>query len=412
MNAVTQTVPEAARASERAPLLGFVLDADSERAIRDGLGELVPGCQIRRSTIRQAVALLRKTPSPDVLIVDIAGEDAPLAALHDLSEVVEPSTRVLVIGDRAEMNFYRSVTRDLGVAEYLYKPLAKDMVARMFGPVCTARPVGGGVLQGGRIVSVTGVCGGVGATTIAANLAFYLGEELKRHTVLFDPDIFTGNAAMLLGGQSGPGLRQAFEAPSRIDELFVERSAQPISERLSVLAGDEKIADPVNAADGVGRTLLAALRRRYNFVVADVPAWPLPMMRELLMLSHQRVLVLDPTLASLRNTLRLLALPTGPDQARRPLLVLNRAGQPGGLAQAQIEEAIETRVDIVVAYQPKPIAQAATLGMPATAQRGGFRTSILRLAREVAFVNDVALDAGAGHFGGGLARLGRWFGRR
>lgn len=412
MAAASAHITETPRASERATLLGFVIDADSERAIQDGLADLAPSCQIRRHSIRQATALLRKMPSPDVLVVDISGEDAPLAALHDLSEVVEPATRVLVIGDRSDMNFYRSLTRDLGVAEYLYKPLAKDMVARMFGPACAARPVAGGALQGGRIVSVTGVCGGVGTTTIAANLAFYLGEELKRHTVLFDPDIVTGSAAIMLGGQSGPGLRQALEAPSRIDELFVERSAQPISERLSILAGDEKISDRVEVAEGAGRVLLGALRRRYNFVVADVPAAPLPLYRELLMLSHQRVYVMDPTLPAMRNTLRLMALPNGPDQARRALIVLNRAGQPGGLSKQQVEDALEMSVDVVVPYKPQQVGSAATLGTPATVSGGGFRTGILQLAREVAFVNDAAISIGGARSGGGLARLRGLFGGR
>ncbi len=387
-NAVTTQQGDGLKLGERAALLGFITDADSETAIQDGLSELVPSFQLKRASIRQATAMLRKMPSPEVLIVDISGEDAPLAALHDLSEVVEPSTRVLVVGDRADMNFYRSLTRDLGVGEYLYKPLAKEMVARMFGPACAARPVTTGALQGGRIVAVTGACGGVGATTVAANLAFYLGEELKRHTILFDPDIYTGSAAMMLGGRAGTGLRLALETPSRIDELFVERSAQPISERLSVLAGDEKVSETAEVAEGAGRALLAALRRRYNFVVADVPAAPLPIYRELLMLAHQRVLVLDPTLASMRNALRLLALPTGPDQVRRAVLVLNRVGQPGGLSKAQIEEALEMNVDIVIPYQPRLVGNSATLGTPAAAASGGFRNGILHLAREVAFVSE------------------------
>jgi pilus assembly protein CpaE len=385
---ITQQSASDVKTAERASLLGFITDSDSENAIQDGLAELVPSIQLRRASVRQATALLRKMPSPEVLIVDISGEDAPLAALHDLSEVVEPSTRVLVVGDRADMNFYRSLTRDLGVAEYLYKPLAKEMVARMFGPACAARPINTSALQGGRIVAVTGACGGVGTTTIAANLSFYLGEELKRHTILFDPDIYTGSAAMMLGGRAGTGLRLALETPSRIDELFVERSAQPVSERLSVLAGDEKIAEVAEVAEGAGRALIAALRRRYNFVVADVPAAPIPLYRELLMLAHQRVLVMDPTLASMRNALRLLALPTGPDQVRRAVLVLNRVGQPGALTRAQIEEALEMNVDIVIPYQPRLVGNSATLGTPAAASSGGFRNGILHLAREVAFVSE------------------------
>ena len=378
-------------AAERAAVMGFVTDADSENALREGMSEIVPGILIKRNSIRQATALLRKMPSPEVLVVDITGEDAPLAALHDLSEVVEPNTRVLVIGDRADMNFYRSLTRDLGVAEYLYKPLAKEMVARMFGPACLQRPVASGALQGGRIVAVSGACGGVGTTTIAANLAWYLGEELKRHTLLFDPDIYTGNAAMMLGGRTGTGLRLALETPSRIDELFVERAAQPVTERLSVLAGDEKVTEAAEIAEGAGRALLAALRRRYNFVVSDVPSAPVPVYRELLMLAHQRVLVMDPTLASMRNTLRLLALPTGPDQVRRAVIVLNRLGQPGGLTRPQIEEALEMSIDVAIPYQPRQLGQAATMGTPACTVSGGFRNGMLALAREVAFVAEGGL---------------------
>jgi pilus assembly protein CpaE len=375
---------------ERSTVLAFVTDADSELAVREGMAELVPSIQLKRASIRQATAMLRKLPSPEVLVIDITGEDAPLAALHDLSEVVEPSTRVLVVGDRVDMNFYRSLTRDLGVAEYLYKPLAKEMVARMFGPACMQRPVASGALQGGRIVAVSGACGGVGTTTVAANLAWYLGEELKRHTLLFDPDIYTGNAAMMLGGRTGTGLRLALETPSRIDELFVERAAQPVTERLSVLAGDEKVTEGADIAEGAGRALLAALRRRYNFVVADVPSSPVPVYRELLMLAHQRVLVMDPTLAAMRNTLRLLALPTGPDQVRRAVVVLNRLGQPGGLTRPQIEEALEMAIDVVIPYQPRQVGTAATMGTPACIANGGFRNGILSLAREVAFVGDAS----------------------
>jgi pilus assembly protein CpaE len=393
-NTVTQPAAETGQKPvERSTVLGFVTDADSEMAVREGMAELVPSVQIKRASIRQATAMLRKLPSPEVLVVDITGEDAPLAALHDLSEVVEPSTRVLVVGDRVDMNFYRSLTRDLGVAEYLYKPLAKEMVARMFGPACLARPVASGALQGGRIVAVSGACGGVGTTTIAANLAWYLGEELKRHTLLFDPDIYTGNAAMMLGGRTGTGLRLALETPSRIDELFVERAAQPVTERLSVLAGDEKVTEVADIAEGAGRALLAALRRRYNFVVADVPSAPVTVYRELLMLAHQRVLVMDPTLAAMRNTLRLLALPTGPDQVRRAVVVLNRLGQPGGLTKQQIEEALEMAIDVVIPYQPRQVGTAATMGTPASIASGGFRNGILSLAREVAFVGDAVQAA-------------------
>ena len=89
----------------------------------------------------------------------------------------------------------------------------------------------------------------------------------------------------------------ALEAPERIDALLAERAAQPVADRLHVLAGEEKLGElPVHAA-GAAERLLDALRRRYNFIVVDVPFAPVPLYRDLLDLAHQRVLVMEPTLA-------------------------------------------------------------------------------------------------------------------
>ena len=227
----------------------------------------------------------------------------------------------------------------------------RDMVARYFGPLIQQRgPLTEGV-QGGRVVTVTGARGGTGASTIAANLAWHFGVEARRHTVLLDADLHRGTAAMLLGAKTGPGLRTALEAPDRIDELFVERAAQPVSKRLHVLAGEEKLTETVTYSQDAAARLLEALRRRYNFVVIDVPCTALPLHRDLLMLAHQRVLVMDPSLASVRDTLRLLALPNGPMQPRRGVLVLNRDTLPGGLNRRQLEEGLKMKPDVVI---PEP----------------------------------------------------------
>ena len=341
-------VQAAAERPDRPRLLAFTVSRETETALREGLAEAVPqGFEIRRGNVRAAMAALQKMPSPHMLIVDLSGEKQPLSALGELSEVVEPDVRVLVVGDRDDLNFYRQVTRGLGVMEYLYQPLMRDMVARYFGPLVIPGAPMAEAVHGGRVVTVTGARGGTGASTIAANLAWHFGVEARRHTVLLDADLHRGTAAMLLGANTGPGLRTALEAPDRIDELFVERAAQPVGKRVHVLAGEEKLTEPVNYAPDAAARLIAALRQRYNFVVIDVPCSPLPLHHDLLMLAHQRVLVMDPTLASVRDTLRLLALPNGPMQPRRGVLVLNRDGMPGGLNRRQLEEGLKMKPDVM-----------------------------------------------------------------
>jgi pilus assembly protein CpaE len=406
-----QPTAEAER-PDRPRLIAFVSDQETETALREGLMDAIPqGFEIRRGTVRAAMAALQNMPTPRVLIVDVSGEDQPLSALGELSDVVEPDVRVLVIGDREDLNFYRQMTQGLGVLEYLYQPLMRDMVARYFAPRILHGTSAVEAVVGGRIVTVTGARGGTGASTIAANLAWHFGVEARRHTVLLDADLHRGTAAMLLGAKIGPGLRTVLEAPDRIDELFVERAAQPVSKRLHVLAGEEKLTELVTYSQNAAGRLLDALRRRYNFVVIDVPWSALPLHRDLLMMANQRVLVMDPTLASVRDVLRLMALPNGPRQPGRGVLVLNRETLPGGLNRRQLEEGLKMPPDVVIPDLPKVVGHAASMGEAAMAVNGGFRNGILQLAREVAFVR--LLDgraASAAAEKGAMGRLRRMLG--
>jgi len=372
---------------DRLTVLAFLGDPATEQVLRDGLGDLAGnGMDIRRGTVRTAIAAMSKMQTPEVLIVDISGEEQPLHALGELSDVVEPGVRVLVIGDTDDVDFYRHITRGMGVMEYIFKPITREAVARYFAPLITRKTIGQDATRGGRVIAIMGARGGVGSTTIAGNLAWLLGVMAKRHTVFVESDIHMGSGALLLGAKTGPGLRMALETPDRIDPLFVERAAQPVAERLQVLASEEKLSEPLNYAPGAARRLIEALRVRYNFIILDVPYLPMACNRELIEFAHHRVIVMDPTLASVRDTLRLLGLPNGPWQPQSPTIVLNRQGRPGGLTRKQIEDALKVKIDIVIPDIPKQLNESASFGEPAIAQRGPFRQAITDLSREIGFV--------------------------
>jgi len=379
----------------RPAFIAFVCDTATEAALCDGLAEVMPGgVDVRRGGIHAAIACMQKTTTPSVLIVDISDEDQPLSALAQLADVVEPDVCVLVIGCVDSVDFFHEVTANLGARDYLPKPLTNDKVARHFGALVAGRAPAAEGAQGGGLVVVTGVGGGVGATTLAVNLAGHFGVSLHRHTVILDPDLHLGDAAMLLNIRPGPGLRMALETPERIDALLAERAAQPVIGRLHVLAGDEPLTAKLTYAPGAAARLVAALRRRYNLIVADVP-FGVPLYNDLLELAHQRVLVMLPTLASVRATLRFLAALPKSEQARRPIIVLNRAGTPGSLTREHVEKALAMKVDVVVPDQPRQVAIAATMGELAMVAKSGFRNGILELARRVSFVGLLDTTASA-----------------
>lgn len=384
---------------DRPQAVAFVLDAQSESAVREGFADaLREPIEIRRGGIRVAITAQQKASAPRVLVVDVSGEDQPLHALARLAEVVEPDTCVLVVGEATDLASYREITRGLGAAEYLPKPLTRDLVAQHFAPIARGQAPEASMARGGRFITVTGARGGVGASAIAASLAWHLGSTLRRHTVLLDGDLYLGTAAFLLNTQPGSGLRAALEAPERIDTLLAERAATPVADRLHVLSGQEALAKPLHYQSGAAGALLEALGRRYNYIIGDLPWQPTEFCRDLLGGAQHRVLVLGPTLASVRDALRMMSGGAGQP---RPSLVLNRAGQQGGLKRAQLEDALRAKFDIVIPDMPRQVGTAVTMGEIGTAQTGGFRTAITELARIAGVAETEAHRAARG----GLARL-------
>ena len=395
-------------AATRAHCMAFVNDGASEAALQQGLAGMQGVLDIQRGGIKAAIAAMQRIATPRVLIVDVSAEDSPLDALQSLSDVVEPHVCVLVVGELTSLDFYREVTRNVGAAEYLAKPLSRELVARHFAPKAQGRAPTGEAALGGRIITVTGVHGGVGATTLAVNLAWHFGLTVRRHTVLLDPDTHFGIASFLLNVEPGLGLATALQTPDRIDTLLAERAAQPVDDRLHVLAGHEPLGTAPDHAPEAAAKLLAALRRRYNFIVADVPLRPLPLYRDLFQASHRRVLVMDPSLVAVRDALRLIAMPAPAAEQAQPVLVLNRLGRPGGLPRRAIEEALQRRLDVVIPDMPKVLSKAATFGKPAVSEGGTFRDSIVELSRQVAFSR--LLDT-AGYSAAGTQTKKRLFGR-
>jgi pilus assembly protein CpaE len=378
-----EQIPDDSLRAARLPLIAYARDRETLTVLEDALSAaLGPSADFRLGGIAEARAGLQQLDTPvAALVIDISGQAEPLAALEELALYVEPGVRVFVIGDIEDLSFYRQVTRGLGVQEYLYKPLNREILARTFLPAMT----GGGSApsRSGRIIAVTGVRGGVGATTLAVNLAAQLAEQARHHILLFDADLHGGTAALMLNGTAGGGLRAALENPGRVDVLFAERSSPAITDRLRLLAAEEQLDTLITVPEGAARHLTSLLCHRYNFVLIDLPRVATPLNHELRDVAHLRVLVMDATLPSLRDALRHLSLPRGPQQASRPIVVLNRVGAPGSLTQKQIVEGLDGNVDVVIPWLPKQLQVAATLGQPAVRRRGPFQAAIASLADEI-----------------------------
>jgi len=369
-------------APNRARFIGFVHDEETAAILNAAFEPIFPhGSPFHVVPFRGGLSILSQMVTPEVVLIDISGEDQPLNAMADLAEAVEAGTTILLIGEARDLTFYRATVTGMGVKEYLSKPLTKAAITQYFVPHVTGNGVLDNMRRGGRLIAVTGVRGGVGTTTIATNLAWSIGHDKHRHVILLDTDLQAGTTGLALGVAPGHGLATALECPERIDTMLLERVSQPAGDRLHLLAAQQSLSGPLDYAPSAASVLTKVLGSRYNFVVVDAGARHLPFARDLLHLAHQRVIVLDPTILAIRNLERLSQLPAAPHQNPKPILVLNQAGRPFGMSQNFMEEKLGIKFDVVIPDLPRMITKADQYGDMAAGIRGQFRTGILRLGK-------------------------------
>jgi pilus assembly protein CpaE len=391
-------------AQARVPLLAFVADDETETALRGGLLNTVEGVEIHRGTILHAIRHLAKEPTPRVLVVDIARVANPMEELENLAGVCTPDVRVLVIGEDSDVGFYRDLVRSMGVAEYVHKPLTRDQVTRLFVPQIAGVTMDASAARGGSVIAVCGARGGVGTTTVAVNLALQLSNATRGHVALLDLHLRQGTTALMLGVKPVGGLRIALEQPDRADALFLDRVSVEINERLRLIAAEESLdGAPSPTPDGM-RCVLELLRRRFNYVVMDLPSPASLAEMQALRAARHLLLVMTPDLASIRDADRMRQLASGLGTGHTTI-VLNRVGMLGGLKLPLIEQGLGGKPTVQIPELGKQLGRAANLGKPALGECAAFRKAIAVAAQEVSGAAAKRLSNTGGSF---LARvLGR-----
>jgi pilus assembly protein CpaE len=389
----------------RVPLLAFVADDETEAALREGFVNTVEGVEIRRGTIRHAIRHLAKEPTPRVLVVDITDVASPLDELKNLAYVCTPDVKVLVIGTESGIAFYRNLVRNMGVAEYVHKPLTRDNVSRLFVPQIAGVTMDPSASQGGNVIAVCGARGGVGTTTVAVNLALQLSTATHSHVALLDLHLRQGTTALMLGMKPIGGLRIALEQPERADALFLDRVSVAINERLRLIAAEEPLdTTPSPTQDGMQR-VLDLLRRRFNYIVMDLPVPARPAEMQVLRAARHLLVVMAPDLAGIRDADRIRKLAAGLGTGYTTI-VLNRVGMQGGLKLPMIEQGLGCNPTIQIPELSRQLRQAANLGKPALEHCAAFRNAMAVLAQEL---SGVAASRMA--HGGRRSLVGRMLGR-
>ncbi|HZP14673.1 MAG TPA: AAA family ATPase [Nocardioides sp.] len=327
---------------------------------------------------------------PDVVLVTVEEPLArSLATVEMLASGDTPWT-VVALAERYEADLFRkavlSGARDVALHTAPGAELRDTLLnARRADKARRVAPSQEHLGPTGTVISVFGIKGGIGKTTVAVNLAIALAQETARSVALVDFDLPFGDLAVMLDLKPERDLSTALE-PGVVDDP--ERLQAQLTQGPG---GVYVLPAPLNpnanfTIDGaqVGK-VLTRLASLYDFVVVDTPPGVSEVLAATLDIATLGLMVTTPEVPCLRRTQGCLQMLYGwgcsPDKLK---LVLNRAASKTGIKSAEAEALLGYPIAWRVANDRTALQGAAT-GQPVVLSqpRSALARDVRLIARQV-----------------------------
>src|SRR3979490_842076 len=307
-----------------------------------------------------AIEAYRTVPTPNVIILETDTKSDILAGLDDLASVCAPGTRVVVIGSLNDAAPYRELVRR-GVSDYVIGPVTPLDVVRSICSLFSASesvPVG-------RVIAIVGAKGGVGASTIAHNVAWAIARDLALDSVVIDLDLALGTASLDYNQDPLQGIANAVFSPDRLDTAVMERLLAKCTDHLSLLAAPATLDRVYDFGEQAFDAIFDTLRLTTPCIVLDVPHQWSGWTKRILVGADDILIVAEPDLANLRNAKNMLnMLKASRPNDRPPLYCLNQVGMPRRpeINARGFVKPIETRPIAAIPFDSRLFGMAANNG--------------------------------------------------
>lgn len=370
-----------------AECVAFVDDNQTHSVVDSVLREYFAEPLLKDGGPNQAIEFLGASVPPSVLIVDVSDATSPQTAMLSLRAATPETTKIIGIGSVNDIAVYREIVES-GATDYLVKPVTEKALASALNRTeeSSEAVTSDTAPEEKAKIAVIGSRGGVGASTLAVNLAWILAEERKHKTTLIDLDLEFGTIALSLDIEPTRGLREALENPARVDGLFISSATAKLTTNLSIMATEENLTSEINFNPNAVDALFEALGRINDAIVIDVPRSAYAVRRRVFEVATEILLVTELNLCGLRDSLRLIAgvREVAPETPIR--IIANRAVSTKQAMQlGDFQRALEHKVDLILPDEPKVFNAAANTGKPLAQANAKAKVCkvIRKLARDI-----------------------------
>jgi len=323
--------------------------------------DLVRGCGVHATPLSvDGLGTLAQPAArqPDAIVVDQRDHGAILPEIMAIKRL-HPLTGVLMVLPRLDGALVLEAMR-AGVNECVAEPVTREELYNALQRIAAQRPAP----KRGDVFAIIGAKGGIGATTVAVNVAAMLNKLRPSSTLLIDLHMTYGDAGVFLAAEPRFSIVDALEHMDRMDATFLRSLVTQTKSGLHLLPSSERAVSVSFDAARV-QTLIGLASREFGYVVLDVPRND-PTVLDSLESAGTIVVVANQDVATVRSAGRLAAALEQRYGKDRVTVVITRFDANSEIGQPQVERVVGRPVTSVFPNN-YPVALAAlNSGRPLT----------------------------------------------
>lgn len=390
-----------------------VLVADDVPETRDNVQRLLqfsPDILVvgQAGTGREALELARKL-SPDIILMDVTMPEMDgITATQQITSQL-PGIAVIVISVQIDSdNLRRSL--QAGARDYLAKPFSTDDLTNAVrgvyqSLVATRAQLGttqghgagagsdGPVGKQAKVIAAFSPKGGIGRTSLIANLAVATKLALDQRVALIDGNIPFGDIGVALNLTSTKTLTDLAAHAAALDVELISDVLVSHSSGVKVLLAPPTPQDAESITGDHIRAIVAHMRPAFDYIFVDTRSSFDETQLALLDAAQQILLLLTMEMTAIKaakqylEVAELLGYPS-----EKTLLVLNRAGSASQITMEDVESHLKGKLRARVPEEPTALIQSVNEGVPLVVSSPSSRYS-LAISQLASIVTDGAIEA-------------------
>jgi pilus assembly protein CpaE len=367
-----------------------VVLVDADKSVRKTLKDLldrqgnveVAGMAKRPDEALQVI----KTSKPHVLILELPKDSGKTLKWVEQTKLQFPGTSIFVSSADKNPDLVISAMR-AGVQEFLSRPIDSDELKKAIDKVLkTKEQMKARAPARGRVISVFSKKGGLGVTTLAVNLGLALSRVAENKAALIDLDLQLGDVTSFLNLSAEYNILDVLDEDGGVDPVKLQSCMTRHESGVFVLSEPKNPVDSDNVSSSQINQILRHLRSTFSYVVVDTPHTFDSKSLETFELSDHIIVVVVPTVSSIRAAKRTLGVFKQLGFLRDKVkVVANRVGKKDSVKVDDIEKTLNYPVSWVIPNNYPVAIDAVNSGIPLVNHKGDSNVakSILELANDI-----------------------------